>query len=315
MSDAVHLSDLGGGLFSPEEQRRLLWAEFERARRYGLPLACLVAGVDRLGQLQDLYGRDSKQEIYRSVLSGLRAETRASDFVAALIDDRLLLVLPHAPLEGTRHLARRLQRLVRRLRFRGDSRSIEIALSIGLCHGRGDDLLEPEAFLQQASRAQRQAAQLGGDRIAEAPAPRAKGARPRGGEGSPEAADDLSGLLDRLAASGESSALVGALVELLQNRGSQGGAEGSPGMRALEERVGHMAALLEKVERSLESLGGRGSPGAAAPPERADRVRALGALREELMGRIFHANEELREEIARRKAAAAPPGPKASGAD
>src|SRR5688500_19231912 len=73
-----------GGLFSPQEVRRLMRIEFERAQRYKYPLACFLIAVDRLERLHDLYGIDTKETILRALSELLRAETRASDLLRAL---------------------------------------------------------------------------------------------------------------------------------------------------------------------------------------------------------------------------------------
>ncbi|MBI1382143.1 MAG: diguanylate cyclase [Planctomycetaceae bacterium] len=335
MSDTVARPLLlqGSGLFGPAELRRLLQAEFVRARRHGFPLSCLVVGVDRLGALHDLYGRESKLEIQRSVGAVLHSDRRMSDLLVPLTDDRLVILVPHASLEGVRTLVRRLQRRARRLRFEGESRALEITLSVGLVQGRGDELVDVEAFLDAAAKAQATASQLGGDRAVEGRPHVPKPARPSGPRGD----ETLADLADRLAASGAGASLISALFELLGDRErAQGRAAPSgapPGaapaapqtpvrpplpqaapqavpaaatdrrddaLELLERRMGKMAELLERVESSIAALQGqRSDPGVAAPAVAA-RIETLGALREELMGRIFEANVALRREVDQR---------------
>ncbi len=314
---AGHVALRGGGLFGPNELRRLLVAEFDRARRHGFPLACLVVGIDRLGQLHDLYGRESKLEIHRSVMRILQADRRVSDFMAVLDDDRLLVVVPHAPLEGVRSLVRRLQRGARRLRFEGESRALEITLSAGLCQGRGDDLRGLDVFVATTAEAQQRASALGGDRVVEQkpPVPEpAPSLAPAPGD------ESLAELALRLDASGAGPSIVAALLDLLSERHAGArdttpaaptapqapamvGGERDDALEMLERRVSKMADLLARVERSLAAQSERSAvPGVAAPAARA-RADTLGALREELMGRIFDANVALRREVEKQRGA------------
>ena len=66
-----------GALFSPEEVRRLMIAEFDRAQRFGSPMALIQIDVDRLGYLHDLYGEEARLEILTQVNGLLRSSTRS----------------------------------------------------------------------------------------------------------------------------------------------------------------------------------------------------------------------------------------------
>ena len=91
----TRFSEQAQGLFSPVEIERLMRAEFERAQRHKYPVVCMLIAVDRLGQLQDLYGCESKDEILQEVIGVLRSATRDSDTIGFLQDDRLLALFPH----------------------------------------------------------------------------------------------------------------------------------------------------------------------------------------------------------------------------
>src|SRR5690242_6620182 len=136
---SVAAADFGnteGGLFSPQDVRRLMRIEFERAQRYKYPLACLLIAVDRLERLSDLHGLETKETILRSLTELLRAETRASDLLGVLVDDRLLVMIPHAPRIGSDALARRLLEGARKLKFESDGRAVRITLAIGGSHNQ-----------------------------------------------------------------------------------------------------------------------------------------------------------------------------------
>ena len=101
----------GGGepqVLSLAQIQHLMRVEFSRAQRYGYPIACLVVAVDRLGELRDRLGYEAKEALLEAVVELLHVQTRGSDFLGRLPDDRFLVVVPHTPPEGLRLLADRL---------------------------------------------------------------------------------------------------------------------------------------------------------------------------------------------------------------
>src|SRR5690349_983239 len=156
-----------GGLFSPQDVRRLMRIEFERAQRYKYPLACFLIAVDRLERLHDLYGVETEEAILRALSELLRAETRASDLLGVLVDDRLLVMIPHAARGGADALAKRLLEGARKLKFESDGRQVRVTLAIGGSHNqttRPTQRLFYETLLSVAESGLDVALQGGGDR-------------------------------------------------------------------------------------------------------------------------------------------------------
>jgi len=163
----VRLSEAAQGLFSAEEVERLMRAEFDRAVRHKFPLVVMLVGVDRLGQLQDLYGWESKDEILKAIVSMLRGSLRDSDLLGLTQDDRILLVFPHTTPESAGLLARRLLAGARKLRFDRDGRSLRISLSIGVANNRQTTELSFETLVAVAEDGLTVADGAGGDRFVE----------------------------------------------------------------------------------------------------------------------------------------------------
>jgi diguanylate cyclase (GGDEF)-like protein len=124
----------------------------------------LLIGVDRLSQLRDLYGYDSKEAILDEIIALLRAETRTCDFLGRMMDDRLLAVVPHTGVEGARVLAERLLSGVRSLQFESDGKQIPITISIGGAHNAEGKTLFFDDIVAAAEAALAQALSEGGDR-------------------------------------------------------------------------------------------------------------------------------------------------------
>jgi diguanylate cyclase (GGDEF)-like protein len=156
-----------GSLFSPREIEKLMRVEFERAQRHKIPIVCKLISIDRLAQLQDLYGQESKTEILRAIHGVLRTSSRDSDLFGWLADDKLLAVFPHTPPDVAAVLARRVIAGARKLRFDRDGRTLGVGLSIGVAHNQHPGTLSFETLIRVAEEGLAVAHAAGGDRFVE----------------------------------------------------------------------------------------------------------------------------------------------------
>lgn len=152
------------GLFSPEEIRRLMRIEFERAQRYRFPVVLLAITVDRIAQLADLYGAEVKAEIQEALVFRLRAASRSSDFLASTWDDLVLVVVPHAEADGVAALARRVLKEARNLQLECDGRQMRVTVSVGGAHNHRHEDVGFETMLEVACAGNDVALRAGGDR-------------------------------------------------------------------------------------------------------------------------------------------------------
>jgi len=150
--------DRGPEIFTLAQIQHLTRVEFSRAQRYGYPLVCLMIGVDRLEHVRDRLGYDAKQIVMDRVVELLGRETRTSDFIGRLPDDRFLIVVPHARLDRIEVLAARLLAAARELDLAQLEHDLALSLSIGgswLAEGETiffDDLLHAaEECLERAA--------------------------------------------------------------------------------------------------------------------------------------------------------------------
>ena len=141
------------GLFSLTQMQHLMRVEFSRSQRYGYPLACTAIVVDRLSQLRDLYGFESKERIVAEVVNVLRAETRSSDYLGRTPDDKLLCIVPHTDAAGVEVMANRILEKVRALEFASDGRAYKVTISIGAASAEPGATLFFDALLESAERA------------------------------------------------------------------------------------------------------------------------------------------------------------------
>jgi diguanylate cyclase (GGDEF)-like protein len=76
-----------------------------QARRYREPLSLICVALDRLNGIRDLLGLDQADRAVREVGLRIAAAIRASDVVARIDDDRIIVVLPRASLNEAWRIA------------------------------------------------------------------------------------------------------------------------------------------------------------------------------------------------------------------
>lgn len=147
-------------LYSVAQIQHLLRIEFQRAQRYGYPLACVVLSVDQLGSVRDRLGFEGKEDVLDALTRLLHANTRPSDFLGRTADDRILLVVPHTDAEGAATLG---DRLVEATRSRDFGAAGRITLSVGWAESLGARLAFHDQLLARAEAAHSEAVESGGD--------------------------------------------------------------------------------------------------------------------------------------------------------
>lgn len=81
--------------------------EFERARRYILPLSLVMVDVDKFKDYNDTYGHPSGDEVLRRVARILESSVRDCDFTARYGGEEFVLILPQTDSDGAFAIAER----------------------------------------------------------------------------------------------------------------------------------------------------------------------------------------------------------------
>jgi diguanylate cyclase (GGDEF)-like protein len=319
-------------LFSPAQVQHLMRVEFDRARRYKYPVVMLLIAVDRVEQLQDLYGSELKSRIDDALVGLLKGATRSSDSIGCLIDDRVLVLVPHTPPQGAGTIAKRVLDGMRATTFDCDGRPTRITVSIGGAHSSRDGDLAFETMLEVAEGGLRVARDGGGNRyvhsdlyefferkrareqrptqltVVAAPVP---GAVPAGDGRSGLLGDkirEMFGLSDldgELLARIEQEVIASALREMkveLERVMSDSKSEHQRQISMLERRIAKLSEALGMTEAELQRVLQHGTldPGVASIYKTVQGLSAQDVhaeLKKALMSKIFEANVELRRQI------------------
>lgn len=142
----------------------------QRARSLA-PVSMVMFDIDRFKNINDTWGRSAGDEVLEMLVSGVKAEIRASDFIGRYGGDEFLLVLDEC--EGKMAIA-----LLDRLRDRfgakpmmiGDNQ-VRISFSAGIVSVAPGDPLVVKEMLRNAERALVNSKEAGRNRTAMAPPP------------------------------------------------------------------------------------------------------------------------------------------------
>lgn len=157
--------------YSLAQIRHLLRVEFGRAQRYDYPITVLMLALDQLGALRDAAGYEAKEEALERIVEVLHQQTRGSDLVGRLPDDRLMIVVPHTPPDHAEVLVDRLLASVRELDAPGLG---HLSLSAGISSCEAGGTLFHDELQRCAETALADSIAGGGDRWTSRPPETAK---------------------------------------------------------------------------------------------------------------------------------------------
>jgi len=102
--------------------------EWERARRYGLPLSLLMIDLDGFKQVNDLAGHTAGDRVLRGAATAILSTLRGSDYGARWGGDEFMILAPHTNRRAAIQLA---ERVSRRIAQHGNDSPVTTA-SIGI---------------------------------------------------------------------------------------------------------------------------------------------------------------------------------------
>ncbi len=103
-------------------------AAFDRARRTGGKLSCLMCDIDHFKNINDTYGHNTGDKVIRAVAGVLRSGARETDVIARYGGEEFCLMLPGLTLQQGSELAERLRRALAALTVEG----IKVTASFGV---------------------------------------------------------------------------------------------------------------------------------------------------------------------------------------
>lgn len=126
--------------------------EFERALRYGHPLACIMIDIDLLKAVNDTYGHAAGDQVLIAIARQFRLTLRKTDIFGRFGGDEFAILLPETALDAAQEIADRLRENVARnqISFQGARVTLSISLGVAALEQEIDTL---DALISRADEA------------------------------------------------------------------------------------------------------------------------------------------------------------------
>ena len=148
------------GLKNHRAFKERLDVEFERARRYSLPLSLLLLDVDHFKAFNDQFGHLAGDDVLKMVAFHLEENARHNDVVARYGGEEFVVILPHTDLEGAEMFAERCRKSLEEATW--PLRSITASFGVVQVTARIESAM---ALIEEADRAMYVAKSTGRNRV------------------------------------------------------------------------------------------------------------------------------------------------------
>jgi len=152
------------GLMTQRTFYESLEKEWQRAKRFHLPLSCVMLDLDFFKRINDIYGHPAGDAVLKTVARLLVDSCRASDFVARYGGEEFCVLLPETAEREAALWAEKARKLLAEAEISTGDKSIRITGSFGAAQQR-DDTQTAAGLVDQADQALLCAKHSGRDRV------------------------------------------------------------------------------------------------------------------------------------------------------
>ncbi|MGE5443873.1 MAG: diguanylate cyclase [Ignavibacteriales bacterium] len=141
------------GLFNKRYFTNRLSEEYERAKRYGVPLSLCIFDIDNFKLINDTYGHIFGDQVLKQV-GRLTSETvRHVDIAARYGGEEFTVLFTHTTLENAVIIAERIHRAISTLIFPYNEKEIQVTATFGISAYSSVNVREPKELLHHADMA------------------------------------------------------------------------------------------------------------------------------------------------------------------
>jgi len=137
--------------------------EFERAKRYETPLACIMMDLDFFKNINDKYGHMVGDTVLIELATKITENIRKNDVFARYGGEEFVLLLPHTSENGAYNEAERIRKAVENFHFSHVEEG-EVKISLGISNYPADYINTPDDLLKCADTALYKAKKSGRNR-------------------------------------------------------------------------------------------------------------------------------------------------------
>lgn len=140
--------------------------EFERSRRYQLPLSAILLDIDHFKKVNDTYGHTVGDAVLAGIASAINRNIREIDVFGRYGGEEFVILLAQSDIPSAREVAERLRTLVADLSFNSDGETLSVTISLGIACITAD-VPSLSALIDRADQAMYAAKQAGRNRVME----------------------------------------------------------------------------------------------------------------------------------------------------
>lgn len=153
------------GLFNHGQILAELSKEFERADRYGRPLAAMMIDIDNFKLVNDRYGHLAGDKLLKTYAAVIRKSIRKIDIAGRFGGDEFLVILPESNAETAELVARRIIENVQQYKKEVIGDEINVTASIGMLARDAESRENAAVFIERVDQALYHAKRSGKNRI------------------------------------------------------------------------------------------------------------------------------------------------------
>ncbi|MDA8172500.1 MAG: sensor domain-containing diguanylate cyclase [Nitrospiraceae bacterium] len=163
--ERLSITDYLTGAYNIRYLYHRLEDEFQRARRYGSPLSCIMFDLDHFKKINDSYGHKAGDMVLREFAHIVKRQVRKTDVFARYGGEEFVLLLTHTPVNGALTEADRLRDLIRTHRYRALDEKSGVTVSMGISTYPDARVAEADGLITLADDALFKAKNRGRDQI------------------------------------------------------------------------------------------------------------------------------------------------------
>ncbi|MFH1768223.1 MAG: GGDEF domain-containing protein [Candidatus Omnitrophota bacterium] len=140
------------------------YEEFERAKKFSLPLSFLMVDIDYFKKINDTYGHIVGDVVLREIARILKDSIRTIDFVARMGGEEFAVILTETNKKNTLAVAKRIVKEIASSKLKAFDETLKVTISIGAA-SYPENTADSDMLIEVADKALYQAKESGRNRV------------------------------------------------------------------------------------------------------------------------------------------------------
>jgi diguanylate cyclase (GGDEF)-like protein len=139
--------------------------EFERAKRFNIPMSLIIADIDRFKRVNDAYGHQQGDLVLKEMAGIIKKNVRKIDTIARYGGEEFAIILPGTNATAAESIGERIRKEVAQHVFSGNKNPISLTLSLGISTYPNSEVKDKEDLIRLADQALYEAKGKGRNRV------------------------------------------------------------------------------------------------------------------------------------------------------